>query len=210
MNEAEARSIVEGQSVALVGNAKSLIGTDCGEAIDSADHVMRLNRGIPNPHNPNLSRSVGKRTTLYLGQQPPQKHRYTVQFIPGSHPKRSFAQIEDFGVPEGVELAIGFCYGTTRDVRLSPKTKKAWWIPPERIKALEEELGSRPTTGLVAASLLISWRPKSISLWGFDFLSSGSWPYPGQVRDPDVSPHEPENEERWFRERFGEEMRWQV
>lgn len=200
MDEKAARAIVQGQSIALVGNATSILDTDLGEAIDAHDHVCRLNRGIPS--NPQQHWSVGRRTTLYVGQCPPQAHKFAIKFVPGSHPKRSYAEIQDFAVPEGVELAVGFCYGTMRDVRLDPTLEKAWWIPPERIKALEDELGSRPTTGLVAAHMLMSWGPSRIDLYGFDFLSSGSWPYPGQVRDPDVSPHDSENEERWFRERF--------
>lgn len=57
------RELVDGKSVALVGNATSILKHDLGAKIDSHEVVIRMNLGLPGRLPP---RSIGTRTSVWL------------------------------------------------------------------------------------------------------------------------------------------------
>lgn len=57
----EALRIVEGKTVALVGNAMSMLENKCADEIDAHEVVIRLNMGLP--HILPLS-LIGGKTTI--------------------------------------------------------------------------------------------------------------------------------------------------
>lgn len=148
VRQAELAAELSGKRVALVGNARSLSAQHHGPAIDQADLVARINRA-PMPS----SESHGTRTDwLALAV------RMTAQ--------------------DRARLNPG------RILWMSPKRKRLDWRtahspgfylhPLEDYRALRDELGSPPSTGLMAIRLVLSSPVERLTLYGFDFFASRS------------------------------------
>lgn len=56
---------VEGRSVALVGNSEGILSSNAGNQIDSADLVIRMNRGLPDAMPKRLCGAIGMRTSVW-------------------------------------------------------------------------------------------------------------------------------------------------
>ncbi len=137
---------VDGRSVALVGNARSLSSGNSGHAIDAADIVIRINRA-PMP----ATRTHGSRTDwLALATS------ISAADLDRIRPKRIL-----WMSPKRKRLAY--------DVAKSP----GFYLHPlPRIAALAATLGAPPTTGLMMIDLLAASGLARLDLYGFDFFAS--------------------------------------
>lgn len=137
---------VEGQTVALVGNARSLAEGRHGAGIDAADVVIRINRA-PMPS----AASHGTRTdVLALATSIPRADLDRIQ------PRR-----------------IWWMSHKRKRLPWSVATSPGFHMPGLGLfSALRASLGAPPTTGL----MLIDWLSLSgaaqVSLYGFDFFAS--------------------------------------
>lgn len=144
--QADLLADLDGQSVALIGNARALADARHGPAIDAADVVVRINRApIPGPE------SHGTRTDwLALAVRLPHADRARVN--PGRilwmSPKRKRL---DWRAATGP----GFYLHPLPDVR-----------------ALGDRLGAPPTTGAMTIDLLLQSNLSRLTLYGFDFFAS--------------------------------------
>lgn len=137
---------LEGKSVALVGNARSLAQGAFGTRIDAADLVIRINRA-PMPS----ARSHGTRTdwlALATSIGPADMARVRPSRVLWMSHKRK-------RLPWGVATSPGF-----------------YLHPLVEFQRLNAALGAPPTTGLMMIDLLAASRLANLSLYGFDFFAS--------------------------------------
>ncbi len=134
------------KSVAIVGNSRALANQSYGAEIDGADIVIRINRA-PMPS----TLSHGKKTSwlalaVALDQQ--SGHRVAADRVLWMSPKRK-------RLPYWVLKHSGFHLFDLNDIR-----------------ALQKELGTPPTTGLMIINLVRNSKAKAVNLYGFDFFAS--------------------------------------
>ena len=170
---------VEGRTVALVGNARSLAGRSQGAEIDAADIVIRVNRA-PMP----AAASHGTRTDwLALATSLPAADlaRLDPGLVLWMSPKRK-------RLPWAVARRAGRFY----------------LHPLPQIAALAARLGAPPTTGLMMIDLLAGADLARLTLHGFDFFASLSL---SGRRRADQVPHDFAAERRMVEELIGRDAR---
>lgn len=160
--------LVEGLSVALVGNSQGILRQDAGRQIDGADIVIRINRGIPSLIG--HAKAIGTRTTVWA----------TARYWPDAKP------------PDGADVLwmkltkLGHAEWSMF-LAAHPKAKVYWW-PTTYEKACREYVGADPGTGI----RLLWWlktqaQPRAVSCYGMD-----CWTHPthwsGQLNTPNHSP----------------------
>jgi hypothetical protein len=165
--------LVEGKSVALVGNAQSLLGRSDGAAIDACEVVIRMNRGFV--RNPDAQ---GTRTDVMM--------------ISGG------VSLEEISASSDPKLIL---FMTPKRLTMSADLfghERISCLPFGIWRALRQELGTRPSTGMMGLYLLVrNARPASVSLFGFDWKESKTF---YKARDPDNSPHDWERERQFILE----------
>ena len=172
---------LEGRSVALVGNARSLSERTEGAAIDGADLVIRLNAApLPSPV------SHGTRTDWMAVSVPVE-----AEVVAARRPRRVL-------------------WMTPKRKRLPWRiaTRPGFALAPEEWNArLAGELGARPTTGLMAIDLLARSSARAVMLHGFDFFASLS--LSGGRAAKDV-PHDFPAERAWVERLVERDQRFRV
>lgn len=144
------RQKVRGRSVALVGNAKSILASSYGEDIDAHDVVVRFNRGAVQHQQ-----AQGIRTDV-LG--------FSLAI------EREFIS-EHFGQPLLVWL-------TPKDrekfaIYFESLPGDMSFYPVERWAKLSQALhGARPSSGMMMMDLICRLQPEAVNLFGFDFKKS--------------------------------------
>jgi Glycosyltransferase family 29 (sialyltransferase) len=158
MGTEKLRAMVDGKSVAVVGNASSLFGKNLGAEIDSHDVVIRLNRGfIVDPQ------SQGSRTDIAGTARPLTLEQVDVQYKP--------------------QLIYWLFW---RLWHIPPWNEAIWnkteVIPTSDWYAANSQLKGRPTSGFVMChTLLKRTKPKALNVYGFDFYAT-----PNYYRGPDT------------------------
>ena len=163
-------------TIALVGNAVSLRGTQHGPLIDSHECVVRINQGA---FVPLAAESTGVRTDVIMIT------------LTGFWWDKAWM----YGRSRRVARTV---------VGMSPRKRKVWGVdlgrfipvyPRQWHEELLSRLGSRPSTGAMAVDLLtrtVADR-EQISLFGFDFWRTPTT-YTGTALP---AQHDPEAEERF-------------
>ena len=157
--------------VCVVGNATSIMAKKNGHLIDDFDIVVRINRGVIRD-----AASQGSKTTI-LG--------YGCDLTEG--------EIEHFGKPKLIEF-----YRLNHKHRHNiPEEYRETidYYPAERCAALQKELGARPSTGTMAIELMLSLRPKEVSVFGFDYKKSRTFYHTGSYEH--MGPHNWIAESEW-------------
>lgn len=159
---------LEGRSVALIGNARSLAQAHHGAAIDAADLVIRINRApMPSPE------SHGTRTdwlALAVRLVDEDRVRLNPSRILWMSPKRK---------------RLGWRTASSAGFYLHP-------LPD--YQALKDRLAAPPTTGAMMIDLLLRSSLSSLTLYGFDFFASQSL---SGHRTAEQVPHDFEAEAAW-------------
>ena len=172
---------VSGKSVALVGNARSMLEKEHGRRIEEADVVIRIN-SAPN----SCQKSHGCRTDW---------HALAV---------RNTRALRGRVNPERV------LWMSHKRRRLDWATAKAdgfYLCPMQDFYQLSAELGARPSTGVLLIDLLRRLPAKQVELFGFDFFASLSLTgsrTAGQV------PHDFDAERFWVEELIAKDQRFKL
>lgn len=166
--------IVRGKSVAIVGPAKYMEGSNLGEEIDNHDIVVRINRGIESIETFGLD--IGYKTDIYYtclieraqqtGVLDPNdlKFKYGIKHIvapPNSDMKG---------------IANKTCFHGLVDLK---KVKEIEKLIPVTIvdhkfhTNLAKKVECKPNTGFMAIYDLIRMNPKKLSIYGFSFYLDG-------------------------------------
>lgn len=144
------KPLLEGKTVAIVGNASSLLQKNQGAEIDSHDIVIRFNKGFP-------SDAVGHRThlvflacTITEGERLKYRHAYTI--------RRS-------------NLCKNYC---NFEIHPTDRTRFAQ-LPCAAVQKRSPGKLSQASTGFIAIQFALSCDCKSIDLYGFDFFKSDTY-----------------------------------
>lgn len=135
-----------GKSVAVVGNAESLLQTNHGEAIESADLVLRMNRALP-PRPESHGRRTDILTFSVIAQVEKVIDQFNARWRVWMSPK-----YRDDEPPPGVIF-----------------------YPVRFAEQLGERLGSRPSTGMLTLDMISRASGAKAFLYGFDFKATKSF-----------------------------------
>lgn len=140
----ELLAFLAGKSIAIVGNATSLLDHQYGPLIDEHDIVTRMNMGFPiNPA------AQGTRCDLWC---------YSSFRVPRLAPK-------DFAAPRSVWMSPKF--RDRPDYRLD-----CYFYPLSYWRRLRQRLGARPSVGAMTIDLISRSSPREVTIIGFDFNRS--------------------------------------
>lgn len=167
-----------GKSVALVGNARALAQTHQGPQIDAHDLVARINRA-PTPD----AQSHGSRTDwLFLATSLPAAR------LDALNPKRVLWMSHK-------RKRLGWNIASSQGFYLHPLTD---------YQNLKGSLGAPPSTGIMAAELLLRSGLARLDLYGFDGFASLS--LSGRRKAQQV-PHHFGSEAAWLESRAASDPR---
>lgn len=143
----EAMDYLAGKSVAIVGNASSLLSHAYGDLIDGHDVVVRMNRGVPfDPVAQGHKRDI-----------------WCFSTIPeiGDALERASPRFAIWMSPRARQH-----YQDAQGISFYPVD---WW------KSLRDALGARPSVGAMTVDLISRSAACAVSVLGFDFKASGTF-----------------------------------
>ena len=160
-SDQEIASLISGQSVAVVGNAKSLLTTTFGSDIDAHDIIIRLNKGFVTQPS-----AQGTRTDM-VGLTPELSEDETIARFEPSYflmliPKMRHYRL--FG-KDAVRNTLFYNF--------------RYWLADRNL------IGRRPSSGFMAISWMVRLSlAKSITLYGFDFGATPTYYNPEGYKTP--------------------------
>jgi hypothetical protein len=138
---------LDGKSVAIVGNATSLLSSKHGALIDSHDVVVRMNMGFPiDPA------AQGTRFDLWCFSN----FRATLQ------------PPEGFVAPRSVWMSPKYRDQTDHGI-------DCYFYPISDWQRLHDHLGARPSVGAMTIDLISRSKPRQVTVIGFDFNRTKSF-----------------------------------
>ena len=150
-----------GQSVAVVGNAKSLFAAELGAQIDRHDIIIRLNKGFVQAPAAQGTRTdmVGLTPELSEGEVSARfAPRHMLMLIPKMRHYRIFGR-------ENVQNTLFYPF--------------RWWLADRNL------IGRRPSSGFMAISWLVRLGvAREIVLYGFDFGQTPTYYNPVGYKTP--------------------------
>ncbi|MEJ6478521.1 MAG: glycosyltransferase family 29 protein [Octadecabacter sp.] len=160
-NDARMRALIAGKSVAVVGNAQSLLAGELGDEIDGHDIVIRLNAGVPK-----IPTSQGARTDM-VGLTPVLSED---EMLAGFAPQTLLMLIpkmRHFNIWRRDSVAHTVFYPFRH------------WLSDQR------KIGRRPSSGFMAISWLMRLNAaQSVTLYGFDFGTTATFYNPEGYKTP--------------------------
>ena len=167
------RDLIYNKTIALVGPAKYMEGSDLGSEIDSHDCVARLNRGIELIQTRN--KDIGSKSNI-LYSCLIEKAENTGKLNVNTLKKCGV----EFVVAPPASTIQGISMSTVPHPDANPVTieniKKH--IPFRLVDhvfhtKLAEDIRCRPNTGFLAIYDILNYKPKKLSLYGFSFYLDG-------------------------------------
>ena len=160
------KTFLKGRSVAVVGNASSILDQGFGEEIDSHDVVIRFNKGFP-------SKDVGFKTHIL--------------FLATTLSREELANFRAVYTVKRSRFSGNRC-----DFNISPPDRVALAQEPnEFLKKTAIATRSQASTGFIAVDFCLSTDCKKIDLYGFDFFRT-----PTYYNDPDYVTYHNGDKER--------------
>lgn len=160
-SNARMRAQLAGQSVAVVGNAKSLFAADFGAQIDRHDIIIRLNKGFVQAPAAQGTRTDMVGLTPELSEGEVSAHfapRHMLMLIPKMRHYRIFGR-------ENVQNTLFYPF--------------RWWLADRNL------IGRRPSSGFMAISWLVRLGvAREIVLYGFDFGQTPTYYNPVGYKTP--------------------------
>jgi len=160
-SNARMRAELAGQSVAVVGNAKSLFAADFGAQIDRHDIIIRLNKGFVQAPAAQGTRTDMVGLTPELSEGEVSAHfapRHMLMLIPKMRHYRIFSR-------ENVQNTLFYPF--------------RWWLADRNL------IGRRPSSGFMAISWLVRLGvAREIVLYGFDFGQTPTYYNPVGYKTP--------------------------
>lgn len=152
---------VDGKSIAIIGNARSLFDAKYGNQIEQHDIIVRLNKGfVKNPD------AQGHSTDFW-----------------GLTPELSEDEIDQFFAPR----VILFLIPKLRHLHIYKPENVAKLVFYARRYWLQDRnlIGRRPSSGFMTISYLLRLDvAKSITLYGFDFGATDTFYNPSEYKTP--------------------------
>lgn len=142
----------EGKTVAIVGNAASLIQQNFGKEIDEADVVVRINRG--GYRFPEFSKQMGSRVDVWCMQNV----RQNKPFFDKPHVRRARKMQMD-------TIDVSPQFSDMADLVFSQDDRSH----------LEASLPKKASTGLRVLYYINKQEPAKVYVYGFDWKQTYSW-----------------------------------
>ena len=151
--------LLDGKDVVMVGPSKSLIGKGKGSIIDEFDTVIRLNKSVP--LNKALSSDIGSRTDiLYHCLDEPRKSKVNIEnylndnikYVVCSYPQLSYTKPN---INYFAKINKGRIPFMATDLKV--------------FNELQEEIGTRPNTGLLTLVDILGYDINRLYITGFCF-----------------------------------------
>jgi hypothetical protein len=171
---------IAGKTIAVVGNARSLLASAHGAAIDAHDVVLRMNRGLAA-----VPGAQGSRTEILAFA--------TFRGVADIH--------ERFGARWHIWMSPKERDAAPRS-QLPPMTE---FYDLDRWQALHDHLGSRPSVGAMVLDYLSTKDPRGVTVFGFDFKRSHTF----YQQKQHIGPHDYRSEEA-FCEELVRASRWNI
>ena len=143
------KDYLKGKSVAIVGNARSLLVKEQGREIDSHDVVIRFNKGYP-------AKKVGFRTDIL--------------FLACT---LTTEELLKFGTPYTVRRSK-LC-GNCCDGQISVRDRLQLCQSLTPVARMKAKTHCQPSTGFIAINFALSSDCRSIDLYGFDFFRTSTY-----------------------------------
>ena len=160
-SDQEIAGLISGQSVAVVGNAKSLLATTYGSAIDTHDIIIRLNKGYVTEPTAQGTRTDMVGLTPEFSEAETMSHfepRYFLMLIPKMRHYKLFSR-------DAVRRTLFYNF--------------RHWIADRNL------IGRRPSSGFMAISWMVRLGlAQSITLYGFDFGATPTYYNPEGYKTP--------------------------
>ena len=160
-SNARMRAQLARQSVAVVGNAKSLFAAELGAQIDRHDIIIRLNKGFVQAPAAQGTRTDMVGLTPELSEGEVSAHfapRHMLMLIPKMRHYRIFSR-------ENVQNTLFYPF--------------RWWLADRNL------IGRRPSSGFMAISWLVRLGvAREIVLYGFDFGQTPTYYNPVGYKTP--------------------------
>ncbi len=197
-NRQAVSDVIEGKRVAIIGSGPGVLANEPGY-IDSHQVVVRVN-------NYKTSLPAGFRTDVFysfFGRSV----RKTAEELNGDGVSLCLAKCPDAHcIDSEWHIRNGKMRGV--DFREIYKERKGWWFCPTYVPSVDEFmrnfeiLGGRvPTTGFSAILDVLSYKPASVYLSGFDFFQSKihnvNEPW-NRINPNDPIGHVPDGEKTWL------------
>jgi glycosyltransferase involved in cell wall biosynthesis len=138
-------SLIQGKTVAVIGNAKSLLNQKLGDEIDKHDIVIRFNRALQYPIN---KITHGSKTDIWVVWQ-----------------AKEYENIKPICEVQKTVQAAYFLGCENKNIEVAPG---------KVYDDLMSKLGKDPSSGLVILEWLSRLNPKSVSVYGFDWKETPS------------------------------------
>lgn len=148
---ARLKDILKGKSVAIVGNAESVLNKSFGSDIDNHDIVIRINKGFPSKNN----KALGTKTTIL----------FLACTLLSSELRQFNAQ---FTVRRS-KLCHNIC-----NFNCSSEDRTRLVQEGNNIRKLENKK-SQPSTGFIAINFVLSTEYRNLDLYGFDFFKTQTY-----------------------------------
>lgn len=142
----------EGKTVSVVGNAESIMSLNYGKEIDSADVVVRINRG--GYRFIDFTKQMGNRLDVWCMQNVKQNKKFFDK--PHTH-KAKKMQMDTLEVSPDFINMVDHVYDT------------------KECKLLSSSLSKKPSTGLRVLDYVFRANPKCMFVYGFDWKETFSW-----------------------------------
>lgn len=146
------REWFENRTVAVVGNAVSLLSLDYGKEIDQADAVVRINRG--GYRFLDFRKQMGTRMSVWCMQNAKQNRRFFE--MDHTRPAKKM-QMDTIEVSSDLVDLMDTVYST------------------EDCQSLSKHLTKKPSTGLRVLDYVYRSDPKTMIVYGFDWKETFSW-----------------------------------
>ncbi|MBW6423549.1 glycosyltransferase family 29 protein [Rhizobium sp. XQZ8] len=215
-------SIFDGKSVALVGNASSLLRTNFGSRIDGHDIVIRMNLGYPLTVRSGTAmddvpekwiyskftdeKSTGREVLTLLHPDTPDDVALKVTGIAATGRKTDFWSCSTSDKNRQLTYASVFpcdkvaCHPAYEHLSWKLLLKnKVLSLRPAIFENLSRSLELEPTSGLIWIHYLTQTKLKSLEIYGFDFFASGhiARTTPNVLQAGGKWPHDPQGERNY-------------
>ena len=178
---------IKGKTVAIVGNAQSLLRQECGEMIDAHQVVIRMNFGYV--YAPHLNRYVAPKQ---LGQK--------TDIVTAGNAVNIVTEMHRFPNCK----ALVHMSGGNRNETVVKHSNKFYLYPEDYWQELKNVLTARPSTGMMVFDMVEKSKPSHVNVFGMDWKKTRTYYNDGKnLRDLEhpsnpIGPHNWANERKYI------------
>ena len=183
-NYSDIENYIKGKTVAIVGNASSILGSESGIFIDSHQVVIRMNFGyVWNPHkNRHVNaRDLGIKTDVVAAG-----NAVNLLDAMDRYPNSKYL----------VHLS-----GMNRNETVVEKSNQFYLYPKEYWQSLKNVLTARPSSGMMVFDIVEKSNPSRVTMYGFDWKQTRTYYNDGLSGRKLEKPSEPIGPHNWIAER---------